>query len=55
MSTPIVSGCIALLLQKYPYFTNKDVKLQLKRTAIDLHMPHEKQGWGLIRCDTFLS
>lgn len=54
MSTPIVSGCIALLLQKYPYFTNKDVKLHLKRTAIDLHMPHEKQGWGLIRCDTLL-
>lgn len=55
MSTPIVSGCIALLLQKYPYLTNKDVKLHLKRTAIDLHMPHEKQGWGLIRCDTLLN
>lgn len=47
MSTPIVSGCIALLLQKYPYFTNKDVKLQLKRTAIDLHMPHENRAGGL--------
>lgn len=54
MSTPIVSGCIALLLQKYPYMTNKDVKLQLKRTAIDLNLPHEKQGWGLIRCDSLL-
>lgn len=54
MSTPIVSGCIALLLQKYPYFTNKDVKLHLKRTALDLNMPHEKQGWGLIRCDKLL-
>ena len=54
MSTPIVSGCIALLLQKYPYMTNKDVKLHLKRTAVNLNLPHEKQGWGLIRCDMFL-
>lgn len=54
MSTPIVSGCIALLLEKFPYMTNKDVKLHLKRNGINLKLPHTKQGWGLIRCDTLL-
>lgn len=54
MSTPIVSGCIALLLQKYPDMSNKDVKLHLKNTAYDLGYPHSRQGWGLIQCDKLL-
>ncbi len=48
MSTPIVSGAIALLLSKYPGMSNLDVKIRLKDTAIDLGRPHEKQGWGMI-------
>lgn len=55
MSTPIVSGCIALLLEKYPYLSNKEVKLQLRNTALDLGYEHTRQGWGLIQCDRFLN
>lgn len=54
MATPIVSGCIALLLEKYPYLTNKQVKLHLRNTALDLGYEHTRQGWGLIQCDRFL-
>ena len=48
MSTPIVSGAIALLLEKYPELSNKEVKLRLKRTAKDLLLPQNHQGWGQI-------
>lgn len=54
MSTPIVSGCIALLLERYPYLTNKKVKMHLRNTALDLGFDHTRQGWGLIQCDRFL-
>ena len=54
MSTPVVSGCIALLLQKYPGMTNKDVKLHLRNTAYDLGYPHSRQGWGLVQCNRLL-
>ncbi len=55
MSTPIVSGCIALLLQQQPTLTNQQVKLRLKETALDLGYSHSRQGWGLIQLDRFLS
>lgn len=48
MSTPIVSGCIALLLQRYPQMTNREVKIWLRDYARDLGKPHERQGWGMI-------
>lgn len=48
MSTPIVSGCIALLLQRYPRMTNREVKIWLRDYARDLGKPHERQGWGMI-------
>lgn len=54
MSTPVVSGCIALLLQKHPNMTNKEVKLHLRNTAYDLGYPHSRQGWGLIQCNRLL-
>ena len=55
MSTPVVAGCIALLLEKYPHMTNRDVKLHLKNTAYDLGYSHARQGWGMIRCDRLLA
>lgn len=55
MATPIVSGAIALLLSRYPYMTNKDVKLKLRESAIDLGQPWEKQGWGLLNIPRLLS
>lgn len=54
MSTPVVSGCIALLLQQRPYMTNREVKMHLKKTALDLGYSHSRQGWGLIRLDRLL-
>ena len=55
MSTPIVAGCIALLLEKYPDLTNREIKLHLRNTALDLGYSHTRQGWGLIQCDRMLS
>ena len=48
MSTPLVSGAIALLLEKYPQMTNKEVKLHLRERAVDLGLSHNQQGWGLL-------
>lgn len=48
MSTPIVSGCVALLLQKEPYLSNEIIKERIKYTAEDLHLPWNLQGWGMI-------
>lgn len=46
MATPMVSGAVALLLDKYPEMTNREVKIRLKSTAKDLGLPKEFQGWG---------
>lgn len=54
MATPIVSGAIALLLSKYPNMTNKEVKLKLRESAIDLGYPWSKQGWGLLNIPRLL-
>lgn len=48
MSTPLVSGAIALLLEKYPDMTNRDVKLFLKDHSTDLGLPRNQQGWGML-------
>ena len=55
MSTPIVSGAIALLLCRYPDMTPLEVKIRLKNSSTDLNMPHEKQGWGLLNIGALLS
>lgn len=54
MATPIVSGGIALLLQKYPYYTNEQAKQKLLYTSRDLKEPWSKQGWGMIQIDRLL-
>ena len=54
MATPIVSGGIALLLQKYPYYTNEQAKQKLLYTSRDLKEPWNKQGWGMIQIDRLL-
>lgn len=48
MATPVVSGAIALLLAAHPEMTNRDVKLKLRDSAVDLGQHWEKQGWGLL-------
>ena len=50
MSTPVVSGAIALLLSKYPDMSNVEVKLRLRESSIDIGRPQNEQGWGLHEC-----
>lgn len=55
MSTPKVSGAIALMLEKDPYLTNVEIKMLLKEAAVDLGYGRNQQGWGELNMDTFLS
>lgn len=48
MATPVVSGCIALLLSKYPDMENVEVKMRLKESVVDAGRPKKQQGWGRI-------
>lgn len=48
MATPVVSGAIALLLSKYPEMTNIDVKIKLRESTINLGLPKNQQGWGML-------
>jgi serine protease AprX len=48
MSTPMVSGALALLLSISPSLSNKEVKLRLLTTARDLHLPWQQQGAGML-------
>lgn len=48
MATPVVSGAIALLLSAHPQLTNREVKLRLRDSAVNLGQRWEKQGWGLL-------
>lgn len=54
MATPVVSGGLALLLQKYPFYTNSQAKQKLMYTSRDLNEPWSKQGWGMIQIDRLL-
>ena len=55
MSTPRISGGIALLLEKYPELTNVQIKERLLRTAKDLGLPRNQQGHGLFQLQRFLN
>ncbi|MEG1742460.1 MAG: S8 family serine peptidase, partial [Acetivibrio sp.] len=48
MATPIVSGTIALLLQKYPDMTPREIKIRIKNRARDNGMERMHQGWGIL-------
>mgnify|MGYP005764725545 FL=1 len=54
MSTPFVSGGIALLLEKHPELTNLDIKKRLRSTAKNMGYPHNLQGWGMFHLQSFL-
>lgn len=54
MSTPMVSGAIAVLLSKYPSLTPREVKIKVKNSCQDLHLPHQHQGWGLLDIESLL-
>lgn len=46
MSTPLVSGAVALMLEKNPGLTNVQIKMKLKESARDMGLPKNQQGWG---------
>lgn len=48
MATPIVSGAVARLLEKYPAMCNEEIKQKLTYTATDLGEAWNKQGWGMV-------
>ena len=54
MATPVVSGLIALLLEKYPDLSNKQVKKILNLSAKDTGEDKCKQGWGKIDIESMM-
>ena len=54
MSTPLISGAIALLLEKHPQLTNVEVKKILLESADDLGLSHNQQGRGVFNLKKFL-
>lgn len=48
MATPVVAGSIALMLEKNPSLTNKEIKRRIFETAVDLGYDKNHQGWGMI-------
>lgn len=55
MSTPMVAGAIALLLEKYPDLNPNSVKYMLKLSSTDLNYPQNQQGWGQLNVQKLLS
>lgn len=48
MATPVVSGIIALMLEKNGNLTNKEIKKKLYQNAVDIGLDKNHQGWGQI-------
>lgn len=55
MSTPLISGAVALMLEKNPTLTNVQIKMKLKESSEDLGFPRNLQGWGKFNLERFLS
>lgn len=55
MSTPLVSGAIALALEKDPLLSNVEIKMMLKESCDDMGLPRNQQGWGKFNCEKFLA
>lgn len=54
MAVPMAAGSAALLLEKYPYLTNTQIKLCFRESCRDLGLPPNQQGWGLIQPDDLI-
>jgi len=55
MATPVVSGCIGLLLSQEPALSNKEVKLRLCNSCLNLGFPKNQQGWGMVNVPKLLN
>ncbi|MBQ7841761.1 MAG: S8 family peptidase [Lachnospiraceae bacterium] len=49
MAVPAVSGAAALLWEKYPKYTNEQIKERILMSAKDLEEAWGKQGWGMLQ------
>ena len=54
MSAPIISGSVALLLQKYPDLTPAQVKLRLYERSVVLKEAGERNYWGVVYLNRLL-
>lgn len=48
MATPMVSGCLALLLEKSPYLSKEQAKYRLLKGCVRLKEPDNLQGYGML-------
>lgn len=48
MATPIVAGAAALVFSRRPQLSNEECKERLLYTAVDLGLPWNQQGWGML-------
>lgn len=56
MSVPFISGACALLLQKFPYLSNDQVKKYLIQAANSVpHLPLNQQGAGMVNLNQLLT
>lgn len=54
MSTPVISGSIALALEKDPKLTNVEIKMMLKNSVDDMGLSCNEQGWGKFNMEKFM-
>ncbi|MGN0243207.1 MAG: S8 family peptidase [Lachnospiraceae bacterium] len=54
MSTPMVSGAVALLLEDQPHLSNRLVKLRLRDSCRDMGLLRNQQGWGMLDVERLL-
>lgn len=53
MSTPIISGAVARMLEYDPTLTNVQIKMLLKESAVDAGYSQNRQGWGVFDMQRF--
>lgn len=53
MSTPIISGAVARMLEYDPTLTNVQIKMLLKESAVDAGYSQNRQGWGMFDMQRF--
>ena len=53
MSTPVISGAIARILEYDPSLSNVQIKMLLKESAVDVGYPQNRQGWGVFDMQRF--
>lgn len=53
MSTPVISGAVARMLEYDPMLTNVQIKMLLKESAVDAGYSQNRQGWGMFDMQRF--